>query len=148
MTIASDLDGTRARITRYMTDRGVVTRPSAERPVLNTATGQLAKPPGTRIYPDADDDAVDGILSVQAGPGMGTLVRVEGGEDTAVRSWVLRLPFTEAALAIERGDVVTLTVAENSQLVGHPMHVHAPDMRTRQATVKLVLTERAYELPG
>lgn len=146
-TLPGDLDGTRERAKGYMRARCVITRPSTERPVLNPATLALVAAEGTRIYPPADDeDVVDGICSVQEGPGMGTMVRQEGGEDTAVRSWVLRLPFDGAGVhEARRGDVVTITDTDNPQLLDHPMVIHAPDLRGRQATVMLTLTERSYE---
>lgn len=144
--LPADLDGTRARSTSYMRARCVVERPSEARPVLNRGTGAIAVAAPTRIYPAAADPEPDGICSVQEGPGIGTAVREEGGEDTAVRSWVLRLPFdSPAAHLVRRGDVVRITLSDNPQLVEHPMVVHAPDLRGRQVTVMLTLTERSYQ---
>lgn len=143
-----DLDGTRARATTYMRARGVGVRPSDQPGVLDRATGKVAAPPPVRVYPALDDDAESGVCSIQSGPGMGTLTRTEGGTDVAVRSWLLRLPFDDpASHALRRGDVFTVTESDNPALVGHPLHVHAQDLRGRQVTVKLVLTERSYRDP-
>lgn len=145
-TLPSDLDGTRERAEGYMRARCTIVRPSGEAPVLDPATWQLTPEDGERVYPAPEDDDVDGICSVQDGPGIGTAMRIEGGEDTAVRSWVLRLPFgASASHDVRRGDVVTVTDSDNPQLVGHPLIVHAPDLRGRQVTVMLTLTERSYE---
>lgn len=138
----TDLDATRARQSRHMRARCTITRPGDGDAVTNRETGAVTPPAGDRVYPVR---GTDGVCSIQDGPGIGSLVRMEGGEDVAVRSWVLRLPFQADALEVRRGDVVTITQSDNPALIDHPLYVHGPDLRGRQVTVMLVLTERSYQ---
>lgn len=130
------LDRARHNVARFFTDHCLLAHPSDDEPVLDYATGKLTAPDPILYYA--------GVCSVQATRGRGEN-RVEGDADVTVIDYILRLPFNVEG--VRRGDLVTVTVADNPDLVDAQLVILRNDLRSRRVTVMVPCVDRHHEDP-